>query len=201
MKSGLNRDKYQNFSGIRTRVMNSLAIVANALTTGLFLTCHVKLLIHKVFRVVVNNLFESETIQREARTSRIGHGNRAFAPFITFLFLSILARMRGSRDLCVTPLLLGDIVSDSNRLYSFSLVTQGGLQDFYKNPKSARLCEKETICFNASPKSYEAILKEQKAMKLTFEILIPLSIFKTNRGCISNLYAARFEKNPFAASM
>ena len=51
MKSGLNRDKYQNFSGIRTRVMNSLAIVANALTTGLFLTCHVKLLIHKVFRV------------------------------------------------------------------------------------------------------------------------------------------------------
>ena len=49
--STLNRDKYQNFSGIQTRVMNSLAIVANALTTGLFLTCHAKLLIHKVFMV------------------------------------------------------------------------------------------------------------------------------------------------------
>ena len=66
----------------------------------------------------------------------------------------------------------------ANDLYSFSLVTREGLQDFSKNPKSTRLCEKETICFNASPKSYESILKEQKAMKLTFEILIPLSIFK-----------------------
>ena len=59
--------------------------------------------------LVVNNLFESERRQREARTSRIGHGNHAFAPFITFLFLSILARMRGSRDLCVTPLLLAEV--------------------------------------------------------------------------------------------
>ena len=58
---------------------------------------------------VVNNLFESERRQREAKTSRIGHGNHAFAPFITFLFLSILARMRGSRDLCVTSLLLAEV--------------------------------------------------------------------------------------------
>ena len=110
-------------------------------------------------------------------------------------FLSILARMRGSRDLCVTPLLLADGIL-SRTIYSSSLVTRAGLQDFSKQPKSTRLCEKETICFNASPKSYESILKEQKAMKLMFEILIPLSIFKTNRGCISNLYAPRFEKNP-----
>ena len=127
--------------------------------------------------IVVNILFDSECRQLEARTSRIGHGNRAFAPFITFLFLSILARMCGSRDLCVTPLLLADGIL-SRTIYSSSLVTRAGLQDFSKQPKSTRLCEKETICFNASSKSYESILKEQKAMKLTFEILIPLSIFK-----------------------
>ena len=63
----------------------------------------------EIHTLVVNNLFDSERRQREARTSRIGHGNHAFAPFITFLFLSILARMRGSRDLCVTPLLLADV--------------------------------------------------------------------------------------------
>ena len=150
-----------------------------------------------VLMIVVNNLFESEMIQREARTSRIGHGNRAFASFITFLFLSILARMRGSRDLCVTSLLLAEFfLTRTDYIPSHWLRGEG-----YKNPKSTRLCEKETICFNASPKSYETILKEQKAMKLTFEILIPLSIFKTNRGCISNLYAPRFEKKPFDASM
>ena len=122
-------------------------------------------------------MFDSVCRQLEARASRIGHGNRAFAPFITFLFLSILARMRGSRDLCVTPLILADGIL-SRTIYSSSLVTRAGLQDFSKQPKSTRLCEKETICFNASPKSYESILKEQKAMKLTFEILIYLSIFK-----------------------
>ena len=89
----------------------------------------------------------------------------------------ILARMCGSRDLCVTPLFLFD-VRLSRTIYSSSLVTRARLQDFSKQPKSTRLCEKETICFNPSPKSYESILKEQKAMKLTFEILIPLSIFK-----------------------
>ena len=97
-----------------------------------------------------------------------------------FLFLSISARMRGSSDLCVMPLLLSDGIL-SRTLHSSSLVTRAGLQDFSKQPKSTRLCEKDTICFNASPKSYESILKEQKAMKLTVEMLIPLSIFKQTK--------------------
>ena len=117
-------------------------------------------------------------------------------------FLSILARMRGSRDLCVTPLLLADGIL-SRTIYSSSLVTRAGLQDFSKQPKSTRLCEKETICFNASPKSYESILKEQKAMKLTFEILLPLSIFKqmedASRICIHHDFKKTLFYHPRAS--
>ena len=122
----------------------------------------------------ISSIYIVRLSMTSARSKGVTHRSRdrAFAPFITFIFLSILAR-----DLCVTPLLLADGIL-SRTIYSSTLVTRAGLQDFSKQPKSTRLCEKETICFNASPKSYESILKEQKAMKLTFEILIPLSIFK-----------------------
>ena len=130
----------------------------------------------------------SKDVTHRSREPRI----RAIYHF--FLFLSILARMRGSRDLCVTPLLLADVILTRTDYIPSHWLRGEGYKTSTKKKESTRLCEKETICFNASPKSYESILKEQKAMKLTFEILIPLSIFKTNRGCISNLYAPRFGK-------
>ena len=51
--------------------------------------------LESVISEVVYNLFESERRQREARTSRIGHGNHAFAPFNTFfIFVNFGANAR-----------------------------------------------------------------------------------------------------------
>ena len=56
--------------------------------------------------------------------------------------------MRGSRDLCVTSLLLGDVVSDSNRLYTTYIYIHVKLKSHCNALERSNLCE--TIIFKVS---------------------------------------------------